>query len=205
MCSSDLLKQGVQARFPSQAPDDALSDLGADAGGLEQAPGETDAAFVERLIACWSFWVTAGTETAIQTNFAALGLPASSTVVLGARSGSFHYPSTKHWSRVIACVDGTDPDGVDWQIDYTWGIPAWPVGGPPAWWPGGWGDGGVWGMVRNDGAAILDYMGRSLRKFRSGFEFPLWIWVAVNDGSGTPPVDTLWGCVGDWEIGRAHV
>lgn len=193
----DRLKQGVKARFASTCPDDALAEVGADAGGLEQAPGETEAAFRLRLAAPWSFWPTAGTETGIATAMAATGVPAASIEVLGARSGHFHYDST-HWSMVWVLVDGTDPDGVNWSVDYDWG--AAPFGAPGPRWPT-WGDGGLWGMLTTDGEAIAGYLRRCLRKFRSGFEFPAWLWIAVNDGTGTTPPDTLWGCSGTWGDG----
>ena len=53
-------RQGVAARFPSLAPDDALSLLGAERS-LQQFPGEYVAAWRNRVAHAFDFWDRAGT------------------------------------------------------------------------------------------------------------------------------------------------
>lgn len=56
--------QGVQMRFPTFAPKDALRYIG-DERGLLQGKTESDADFAERLRLAWVYWAVAGTPIGI--------------------------------------------------------------------------------------------------------------------------------------------
>lgn len=67
------LKDGVLARFPLDAPDDALDALGRNFQ-LERYPGEADAAYRGRLAAAWEAWTWAGTKRGVAAALEGYGI-----------------------------------------------------------------------------------------------------------------------------------
>lgn len=81
------LRESVKARFPAEAPLDALTRIGGDRGGLERGVTETDAAWRARLRGAWDVWPWAGTPTGV---LRALWYAGYTSVVLITGTGRAH-------------------------------------------------------------------------------------------------------------------
>jgi hypothetical protein len=77
------LVAGIRARFPSCCPDDGLWRIGEERGGIDRAPGESQDAYVARLLDAPITWKWSGTTTGILRAFEALGWTATSPAVIG--------------------------------------------------------------------------------------------------------------------------
>jgi hypothetical protein len=81
------LRESVKARFPAEAPLDALTRIGGDRGGLERGVTETEAAWRARLRGAWDVWPWAGTPTGV---LRALAFAGYTSVVLVTGTGRAH-------------------------------------------------------------------------------------------------------------------
>ena len=86
---SDLVKQGIQQRWPTFAQQSALAAIGAERG-IPQGVNETDATYVESLLAAWEAWHLAGTPWSILALMNFLGYPDVYTV---SQNGQVYGPS----------------------------------------------------------------------------------------------------------------
>lgn len=73
-----LLKSGATARYPSQAPSDALSHIGSDRG-LIQGANESETSFRTRLKTAWDQWSRAGTPRGVLEQLFYFGFGSTTT------------------------------------------------------------------------------------------------------------------------------
>ena len=118
-------RQGVAARFPTLAPDDALGLLGAERS-LQQFPGEYEAAWRNRVMHAFDFWDEAGTLPGMTHALEALGytneygrvVDAGNTVEFTARDdGTSSLQVTGVTDPVDQGVSVLMVDGVRYEID----------------------------------------------------------------------------------------
>lgn len=102
---------GLKARFPSYCPGDGLYLHGRARGGIERAPGESDAVYASRLCSAFATWKWSGTNAGILNAFAALGWQVT-TFSTDDMSWPTTWPTDGHvWIRSAwewACPDGDD-------------------------------------------------------------------------------------------------
>lgn len=141
---------GVRARFPSEAPSDALGYIGNDRN-LERGPAQTDDGYREQLRKAFDTWRRAGNPTTILRQlaayFAGTATPPLRTVTDAAVWHEYSYVTDDATKTIVGdnwtwdAFTGTrwwrgwviiDSSAAPWTID-RWGD------------PGDWGDGGTWG------------------------------------------------------------
>jgi len=126
-------KVAVKARFPSEAPEDALPLLGADRV-IPGLPGETVAAWRARIAAAWDTWQWAGTRTGLELAATQLGwttftlrssrdwlpdLPPDGNAALWARWWLILPEATHGFALDVWDDPGTWDDGGTWDTDAT--------------------------------------------------------------------------------------
>lgn len=131
----DRAKQAVKARFPLQAPPDALTAIGVERQ-MPQGPGESAAAYAARLVDAWTSWQWAGTPYGMLRAFYATGY---TNVVLAQVRGGKQYTLDASGALVISS-GGTwtptyvgDPFWSRFDVIFPAPLPvSWQTGGVPA-------------------------------------------------------------------------
>ncbi|MBX3131645.1 MAG: hypothetical protein KF718_33320 [Polyangiaceae bacterium] len=146
----------VRVRFLTNAPDDALGELGLDSA-LERYPADSPAGHLTRMQKRFSTWRRAGSRQSLSDQLQAFGFPW--VTLYSARALGVEIPD---WSRFWTVAQ--DAHGWDW--------PSWdevdPVTGNVIAW-----DAFVWDQFVSPGGVVLDLetsLRRLVRKFKSAHE-----------------------------------
>lgn len=186
----DLLKEGVQARWPDAARPDALPYQGHDRL-LLRAPPETDTAYTARLLMAPEIWLWGGTKTFIADLFAPYG---------------YRNPGTSDYAPGIGPTGGTEMSvannhEVIWDGNTSWSSRVFILCMTAGYWSvdGGWDDPGTWddGGIWDSDATVddLDYLRRMIREGKSPHAYPVTIAMVLAGGTG----DGFWDSPGDWD------
>lgn len=81
----DRLKRAVKARMPLLARPDAVAEIGSERS-IERLPGESDAAYAQRVTHAWESWQWAGTPYGVLVALSDLGYPGAVLVVPNGKS-----------------------------------------------------------------------------------------------------------------------
>jgi hypothetical protein len=179
--SADRRFQGVRARYPDKAPDDALAYIGADRG-IERGFAEPAAGYATRLLGWLDAWKIAGSPRGLMLQLA--GYLSGYAVNLRVVSNSSAW-DTLDESGVYTHVKNTtwnwDGDSTSWWRFWVIIYPdpaIWVEEG--AWGSGGaWGDGGVWGVdgaTPEQGAALK----RLIQIWKAAHAAPQWLIVSFS-------------------------
>lgn len=129
----ERLKEGVKARFPTEAANDALDRIGEERLLPRAYFGETQSAYAERLVDAWTVWPFAGTAYGVLTalwdygysNYPYIAIAKGklyhldSNKQLVVTTGSFSFDVPTHWATFRVLFPSPLP-------------PSWISGGVPA-------------------------------------------------------------------------
>lgn len=163
-------------------PADAIAYKGRDRG-LDRGPTETDAQYLARLRDAWTAWEFAGTETAIISQLALIGVTA--TIV---ENGDWDWDgNTGAWARFWVLIESSPWSGSTWQ----WGDGT------------RWGDGSTWGTTAS--VEEVETVRRIVRQWKPAHCFCDSIIVVVDPVTwAAEQPDGTWGDWANRSLGAAY-